>query len=47
MDENCDICLGSGEVECEECGGSGADLDNVECSECEGSGEVPCYECGL
>ena len=42
---DCDVCLDTGEVDCEECGGMGCDDEGNDCDECSGSGQVPCYNC--
>jgi hypothetical protein len=51
--ETCVNCDGDGEVQCEECGGTGMlddeggdDSLEITCHECSGSGYHPCDECG-
>lgn len=41
IDDECEICGGSGRVSCYECGGDG----NMECGKCDGDGRVDCDEC--
>lgn len=54
--ENCHYCGGDGhvdcshcdmgEVECDDCGGSGENEEGETCDYCDGSGKLDCSECG-
>ena len=46
LDEPCDLCGDSGEVECGECEGSCVDLEGEDCIVCGGEGVTACPDCG-
>lgn len=43
--KRCNRCNGSGEVDCEACGGSGYNWSGGQCGYCGGTGLATCPEC--